>query len=432
MDIQLFNEVKQLNPWLDNPAHPILPNTNYIQRAQFQEIASIEWDNVWTILTGPRRSGKTTLGKYLAENLIATKRFSELLYLNCDYLSIRQWLKSPLFISEVIEQFSLKKPILFIDEVQRLENPGLTLKAVIDLNLPIKHIATGSSQLEIRSKVQEFLTGRQLSSLILPLSNQEWPLEKKLESTLLYGSYPQIVQSSKKEMLLREIYNNYIQKDIIEILKIGQPDIFQNLVSLLAHSAGQLVNYNQLAADCKVSVTTIRNYLDVLEQTYVISKIKPFVGNKRAELTSNPIYYFIDNGFRNTALRNFSDLNTRTDIGLLVENFVFQEIFKFCTHHYLDHDIHYWRTKSGAEVDFVLCKNENTFIPIEVKYRNLAKPTVSRSLRSFIDAYQPTQAIMITKDLLATTTVGTCQIHFIPIQQLSKFMHKIQEYFSAI
>lgn len=68
---------------------------------------------------------------------------------------------------------------------------------------------------------------------------------------------------------------------------------------------------------------------------------------------------------------------------------------------------------------------------IEVKYRNLAKPTVSRSLRSFVEAYQPTQAIIITKDLVATTTVATCQIHFIPIQQFSKFTNKIQEYFSG-
>jgi predicted AAA+ superfamily ATPase len=121
--------------------------------------------------------------------------------------------------------------ILFIDEVQRIENPGLLLKSIIDLKLPIKHIATGSSQLEIKSRVKEFLTGRQLSSLILPFSLAEIPMEKYLDEILLFGSYPQVIKSSKKEIQLKELYQNYRQKDIIEILKIGKSDIFQNLLT---------------------------------------------------------------------------------------------------------------------------------------------------------------------------------------------------------
>lgn len=119
------------------------------------------------------------------------------------------------------------------------------------MGLPIKHIATGSSQLEIRSKVQEFLTGRQLSSLILPLSHEEWSMENSLDEVLIFGTYPQVLRSAKKEIQLKEIHNRYIQKDIVEILKVGHPDIFQNLVALLAHSSGQLVNYNQLVSSLK-------------------------------------------------------------------------------------------------------------------------------------------------------------------------------------
>jgi len=334
------------------------------------------------------------------------------------------------FVTEAIEEFKLNNFILYIDEVQGIESPGLLLKAIIDLGLPIKYIATGSSQLELRSKVQEFLTGRQLASLILPLSHQEWPMEKHLEEILTYGSYPQVLQSTKKEIQLTEIYNNYINKDIIEILKIGQPDIFQLLITLIAHSSGQLVNYNQLASDCKVSVTMIRNYLDVLEKTYVVERVKPFVGNKRSEITSNPIYYFIDNGFRNVALRNFSSLANRSDMGLLVKNFVFQEIYKYKAQHYLNFDIHFWRTKSGAEVDFIVYLNSERFIPIEVKYRNLTKPTVSKSLRSFIEAYQPKIAILVTNALIAKVQVDDCMVHFIPLEQLSKMFEIIAHHLS--
>lgn len=425
MDLNLLQDIEQLNPWFQASGHPIINKATFVPRTQITELLDPEWDAYWTVLMGPRRAGKTTLGKYLAEQLLEGKRYPQLLYLNCDYRSIREWLSSPSFISQAQEQFSLETFILFIDEVQRIENPGLLLKAIIDLGLPLKCITTGSSQLEIKSKVQEYLTGRQFTSIILPFSCSEWNMENELDEILVYGCYPQVLKSSKKESQLREIYNSYVQKDIIEILKIGKSDIFQQLITLIAHGSGQLVNYNQLASDCKVSVTIVRNYLNIMEQTFLIVKVTPFVGNKRAEVTSNPMYYFIDNGFRNIALRNFSSLPARNDAGLLVENFVFQEIYKFKTQHYLSFDIHYWRTKSGAEVDFVLFKNTDYFLPIEVKYRSMNKPTVSRGFRSFIEAYRPKKAIYITKDLISTLEIDDCVVHFIPLKQLSKLFELI-------
>lgn len=420
MDIKLLEELHLLNPWLRQPSHQIIDPTQFIYRVQLNQLLEVEWDGLWTILIGPRRAGKTTLGTFLARKLIEDGRFQQLLYLNCDLLSIRKWLISPVFIAEAMKELSLASPILFIDEVQRLENPGLLLKSVIDLNLPIKLVATGSSQLEIRSKVQEHLTGRQLSSLVLPLSMEEINGDKNIEELVLYGTYPQVLGTAKKEIQLEEIYKRYIQKDIIEILKVGKPDVLQHLLILIAHSSGQLVDYNQLATDCQVSVTMIRNHLSILEQTFVLAKIMPFVGNKRTEITSNPIYYFLDNGFRNTALRNFSNIEARTDRGLLIESFVFQEILKFQTQHYLIFDIHYWRTKSGAEVDFVLFKNDKKFLPVEVKYQRMAQPTISRGYRSFIEAYQPKDAVMITKNLIATLEVDSTNVHFIPLQQMNK------------
>ena len=110
--------------------------------------------------------------------------------------------------------------------MQRLENPGLLLKACADLKLNIKMIATGSSQLEMKSKVQEYLTGRQLESLVLPLSYQEIGAVQDLQ--LVYGCYPAVVKSTEKAILLRQIYQDYITKRyIIEILKISKPDIMQ-------------------------------------------------------------------------------------------------------------------------------------------------------------------------------------------------------------
>lgn len=418
MNLQLIGEVEQQNPWLKNKRAPILSTVDYRPRLQLPVLMLPEWDTLWTLLIGPRRAGKTTLGKYLSHALIQHDRFNQLLYLNCDLTSVRNWLKSPLFITEAFKQFDLNMPIIFIDEVQRLDNPGLLLKTIADLSLPIKLIASGSSQLEIKSKVQEHLTGRNVSSIVLPLSFNEWDATDHLEALLLYGAYPQVIATTYKELLLGQIYQDYINKDIIEFLKLSKPDHFQKLLGLIAHSSGQLVNYNQLSTDCQMSVAVVRHYLAILQQTYVIEMVTPFVGNKRTELTNNPILYFIDNGFRNYALRNFNALSTRTDAGLLVEGLVFQETHKYIKQHFLNYTIHYWRTKSGAEVDFVIYKNDTDFMPIEVKYRGMSSPSITRGYRSFLQAYQPKQAVVVTKDFLgAAPFEGVC-VHFIPLTYL--------------
>lgn len=418
MKLRLLKEIEQQNPWLIKKNQPILTLPTYRQRLQIDTLLLSEWDSLWTILIGPRRAGKTTLGKYLCQQLLDQGRFRELLYLNCDLEEVRAWLKSPLFIQEGMKQFNLLSPIIFIDEVQRLPSPGLLLKTIADLGLPVKMIASGSSQLEIKSKVQEHLTGRHFSSLILPLSFQEWEASSDLEQLLIYGAYPQIVDSGAKELLLAQLYQDYMTKDIIETLQLGQPDIFQKVLGLIAHSSGQLVNYSQLAADCQVSVTTIRHYLSIAQQTYVMGQITPFVGNKRTELTSNPVFYFIDNGFRNYALRNFSDPTSRSDLGLLVEGLVFQELYKFITQKFLNYSIHYWRTRSGAEVDFVIRKNDERILPVEVKYRNFLRPQISRGYRSFLQAYQPEKAVVITKNLISVERIENTDVHFIPLECL--------------
>src|SRR3989344_5228808 len=211
MKDQLINLIHQANPWLKQPDQLTLSNGNYIQRLQTTKLLLSEWDSLWLVLVGPRQAGKTTLAKYLSQELIKQGRFETLLYLNCDLLEIRQWLTSPLFIKEAIDEFRLENPIILIDEVQRLENPGLLLKACADLKLNIKMIATGSSQLEMKSKVQEYLTGRHLETLVLPLSYQE--ISAVNDSQLIYGCYPAVIKSTEKAILLQQIYQDYIAKD---------------------------------------------------------------------------------------------------------------------------------------------------------------------------------------------------------------------------
>lgn len=247
-----------------------------------------------------------------------------------------------------------------------------------------------------------------------------------IEEHAIFGSYPKVIQSKHKQKLLAQLYKRYIEKDIIEILQLNKPHVLERLITLIAHSSGQLVNYQTLANDCGVSIPTIKSYLSTLEKTYVLAKLTPFVGNKRSEITSSPIYYFIDNGFRNQALRNFNTFNLRGDVGLLIESLVFQEILKYRQQHFFDFDIHFWRTKAQAEVDFVLYKNNECILPIEVKYSAMKKAKLTRSFRSFVDAYQPKYGIIITPSLIAEEIVNDCKVYFIPLEQIEKVYHLIQ------
>ena len=231
MKLRLLREIEQQNPWLVEPSstkdvhaksitdHPALMIPHYRNRLQFDTLMLPEWDRLWTILIGPRRSGKTTLGKFLCHQLLKKGRFNELLYLNCDLEEVRAWLKSPIFIQEAMQQFTLTNPILFIDEVQRLDSPGLVLKTLADLNLPIKMLASGSSQIELKSKVQEHLTGRHFSSLVLPLSFTEWGAADHLEQLLVYGAYPEIGINNKslENKIIRRAKTSIVIREMIQV-----------------------------------------------------------------------------------------------------------------------------------------------------------------------------------------------------------------------
>lgn len=421
MKDELLDVLYQLNPWLQESGEDeMLPVPDYIERIQTDTLLLSEWDSLCTILIGPRRAGKTTLGLALCQELVAQKRFETVLYINCDYRVLREWLHDIAFLDQVRQWLGERPIIIFIDEVQRLENPGLQLKMMIDLQTGFKFIASGSSQLEMKSKVQEHLTGRQIESLVLPLSSRE--ISQPVLDYAVHGFYPQITRSSEKSLLLQQLYDDYMRKDIIEFLKIGKQDVIERLLALVAHGSGQLVNYSQLATDCQVALTTIKHYIDVFCKTFVLYRVTPFVGNKRHEIVSNPVLYFLDNGFRNQALQNFTPLENRTDAGLLVEGMVLQELVKLRSQYFKRFGIHYWRTKGGAEVDFVLSLRPDEMIPVEVKYRTMDRVNISRGYRSFLETYKPKHAFMLTKDFNAQTQIGETTVSFISFKYFDRFL----------
>ncbi len=325
---------------------------------------------------------------------------------------------------------------MFIDEVQRLPDPGIFIKALQDLRLPLKFILTGSSSLDIRTKTHEPLTGRKQVFCIEALSFSEYvktvpalsslpvldtknysvyigALNDALRDYGLYGGYPAPVLTDdpeKKLLRLHEIFSSYLEKDIAGFLKVENIPAFRKLAALLSSQQGGLVNIQELASTLGLHRETITRYIHYLEETFVIKRLTPLFTNPRTELSKMPKIYFADPGLRNLAMGSFSDLRTRSDTGKIIEGIVASHVFR---NRLLSHRVNYWRTKSGAEVDFII-SGVKPVQSIEVKSGILKQVKISRGYRSFLSKYSPEKAILLNSTMWSETEIAGHTVEAIP------------------
>ncbi|MEM5831668.1 MAG: AAA family ATPase [Candidatus Aenigmatarchaeota archaeon] len=227
-----------------------------------------------TIITGARQTGKTTLLFQIKEYLLKNNvKESQIKYFNLDLISNWQHLKfQDEFIKYLKEQILNEKFIyVFIDEVQKIDNPGVYLKGIYDLNLPIKLVVSGSYSLEIKSKMFESLTGRKRVFNLWTFSFEEYLsyvfpevisldfnnlskitediLMQHLYDYMIFGGYPKVVLAESKQekiKILEEIYSSYIEKDVIGFMRIKNQISFTKLVSVIASQCGKLVNFKEI------------------------------------------------------------------------------------------------------------------------------------------------------------------------------------------
>jgi hypothetical protein len=342
------------------------------------------------------------------------------------------------FIDLLRQHYSFIKAI-FIDEIQHLEEAGLFVKGLIAarLNLPI--FITGSSAFHLMSKTRESLAGRATRQRLLPFSMSELmghahpanPMAARhtgdqiVAHQLIYGSYPAVYLAKnpdEKNMLLNDLVEALILKDVSDLFRIKRVDAFRKLLTLLAGQIGQMMNFSELASICQVDVGTIRSYVEILEESHVVKIVPPFAGGKRREIIGAPKVFFLDNGIRNQLLNNFSPaLDLRTDRGQLLENWVFTEIYKSAP---LPAVIKFWRSKAGAEVDFII-EHAGKSYGLEVKYTLLKQSKLSRSVRSFLDVYQPEKFALLNSSLEQKVNVADREVSFITPCGLSRWLYGI-------
>jgi len=210
---------------------------------------------------------------------------------------------------------------------------------------------------------------------------------------VIFGGYPRVVLADDREekiTVLKNIYNTYLLREIRDILQLDTERELQKLIKILSLQIGSMVVYNELGQISSLDYKNLMKHLNILEKTFIIKLISPFYKNKRIEIAKTPKIYFCDNGFRNAVINNFQTLDERIDRGALNENFVASQLMK------KENEIKYWRTKSNAEIDFVL-EREEANIAIEVK-STLSSNKASKALFSFKEKYPDYKTIILSEN----------------------------------
>jgi len=409
-------------------------------------------------IAGPRQAGKTTFLEILKTYLINKLKIQGDLIQTITFenrILLSQFEMAPVsFIHSFIPSDMSTMAYLMIDEFQYAAEGGQKLKLIYDTLKGVKIFITGSSSLDIKAQVGKYMVGRMFNFYLYPFNfgeylrgidtrleriysqkNQEimeWLFEgkelkvkngsdifstemiKHYEHYCMWGGYPSVVLTKDlliRKKLLSDIYSNYILKDIKTLLELATEKNLFLLSQYLATQIGNIVVYQNLSQASNLDHRQLKKHLNILDETYICKEVRPFFKNRQKELSKNPKIFFIDMGFRNHLLENMSALDKRADTGAIVENTVFirlHELFRGIG------KINFWRTKAGAEVDFVVNRKGNA-VPIEVKFSPFIKEKISRSLSSFIDNFQPEYALVLNKNLWGTIRKDKTEVLFIPL-----------------
>ncbi|MCD4824176.1 MAG: ATP-binding protein [Phycisphaerae bacterium] len=328
-------------------------------------------------LTGPRQSGKTTLVRMA---------FGKHEYVSLENPEQRAFAhEDP---KGFLGQFSGK---VILDEAQRAPDLFSYIQGIVDEHQSAgQFILTGSQNFLLLHQISQTLAGRCSMLHLLPFSRTELAGKSMMDVSKIGSSVPGKPSKAGREDLfdmlfkggyprihdkhlapqdwLRNYYQAYIERDVRELLNVGDIETFGRFVRLCAGRCSQLLNLSSLAGDCGISHRTAQRWLGVLEASFLITLLRPHHGNFNKRLVKSPKLYFLDTGLLCYLLRIRSpeDLRLHASRGAVFESWAISEIIKNYYHRGLEPDVYFWRDSAGHEVDLVI-EQGKTLIPVEIK-----------------------------------------------------------------
>lgn len=324
------------------------------------------------VIYGPRRVGKTTLlNNFIQNSKLKCKLVSG------DNIETRNILSSQ--SAEIIGKYIEGYELIAVDEAQRIPNVGLGLKILVDYFPNIFVVITGSASLDLSYKIGEPLVGRKYTYHLYPLwvgelSAEKNPYELSQEKAerMVFGSYPEVLsvkRDTERIQILEENVSSYLLKEIVEVEQIGNTKVLLDLLKLIAFQIGHEVSLTELGKSLGIDRKTVQRYLNLFEQSFILYNLRGYSRNLRKEVTKKSKYYFWDNGIRNAVIKNFNNLNTRDDIGVLWENYLIAERLKKQEYKQIYANNYFWRTWEGQEIDWVE-EREGKLFGFEFKWKN--------------------------------------------------------------
>ena len=305
---------------------------------------------IW--LSGVRRVGKTTLARQI----------EGIHHLNCDLPSVKRTLADPEFFLE-----SCSENTLALDEIHRIHDPSNLLKIAADEHPGIKILATGSSTLAATHKFRDSLTDRKRSIHLPPVLWRETQSSfsiNDLNLRLLHGGLPGHLLSKENDPAFFEDWiDSFYARDIQELFNVRNRTGFIGLFHLLGLQSGGMLDITSLGKKTGISRPTVMSYLDAMEIAHALYRLPPFFGGGHREIIKQPKAYLFDTGFV-SYIRGWETIRPE-DAGFLWEHLVLDELrFDFSAR-----PIHYWRDKSGRELDFIIDRGAGNVDVYEAKYR---------------------------------------------------------------
>ena len=326
-------------------------------------------------LLGPRQVGKTTLAK-----TVLTGMTPPALYLDMELPSDLARLQEP---ELYLEQY--RDRLVIIDEIQRL--PGLfpLLRALVDRKrAPGRFLILGSASPDLIRNSAETLAGRVVYLELSPLTPAEVG-DLELRQLWLKGGFPDsfLAGSDEESFTWREAFiSTYLERDIPQLgIRIPAAQL-RRFWTMIAHTHGQLWNASSIAGALGVTAPTVRHYLDILEDTYIVRQLPPYFANLGKRLTKSPKVYLRDSGLLHSlaGIRTFDQLHAHPLVGNSWEGFVIEQILRLKPTGWQGY---FFRTSAGAEIDLLLQDEKGETVAVEVKYSLSPKP-----LRGFWQAYR--------------------------------------------